>query len=272
MAGGVPRLPSDVSEMNISRRDFSIGSVVFIGCATRGCSCSASESGRTYKTFGCVPPPRAAGGYLARATFAQTVKTGKERLEARSGIHQLDFALAMGLYNLSKFFNVMPAFSYYQEEEGEGSNALATMEIITDRADGTVLFGLNLLREILKKLPRPDAAIMSVCAHEFAHIAAMKMKLNEKLAPDPTDPFRMEQHADFMSGYYAGARTLSDKKFPAVAFVITQRSLVGYERKTHGSKEQRGAAVEAGFKAGFDQKMQFSAAMDAAVAYAMEVT
>ena len=40
------------------------------------------------------------------------------------------------------------------------------------RSDGTVLFGVRLLRKLMNDFANdnPDAAVAAVCAHEFGHI------------------------------------------------------------------------------------------------------
>ncbi len=183
----------------------------------------------------------------------------------------LDYALAQALGHLVTTFGVLPAFSYYREKVEGDHNALATRAKILDRADGTVLFGLGMLGMLLDVSAKPDAAIVAVCAHEFGHIIAIKRGEMEKLAPDPANPFRAEQHADFVSGFYAGLRTRSNAGYPALFFATTMRSLGGDSRGTHGTRSERGAAVVAGFRAAKERNLSVSEGLNEAFRYAMSI-
>lgn len=190
-------------------------------------------------------------------------------LESRSGDRYLDFALAQTLAKLSHTFGVLPGFSYYHEIDEGDYNALATKEALLDRTDGTVLFGLGMLGHLLRLSEKPDAAIVAVCAHEFGHLAAMRRGEMRRLAPDPTNPFRAEQHADFMSGFFAGLRSLEYPDYPAMIFATTFRSLGGAIRGTHGTRDERGLAVAAGFTAAKEQRLSVVDGLDQAYRYAM---
>jgi predicted metalloprotease len=73
-----------------------------------------------------------------------------------------------------------------------------------------------------------------------------------------TSPFRAEQFADYMAGYYAGRRKLDDSDFPAVIFAHTTSLYGGGD---HGTADQRGNAVQEGFLCAYYRK---SEAIDAA--------
>ncbi|RXT57166.1 hypothetical protein B6S44_01615 [Bosea sp. Tri-44] len=187
-------------------------------------------------------------------------------IEARSGNPELDRALAQTLGRLSQLFDVLPAFAYYQD--GSQPNALATPEPRLQRADGTVLFGLNMLQQLLTRPEHPDASVVAVCAHEFGHIVSYKTGLIDRLMQD-NNPFRAEQFADYMAGYYAGFKKLERNDFPAVAFATTQRSFGGVTRGTHGTSEERGSAVIEGFKSIYERKLSAPDAIDAAFQFSM---
>jgi len=199
--------------------------------------------------FGCCIPASLAPQYLSRATGGEVYESGNERLVSNSASRELDYALAQTLAMLCHRFEILPGFSYYQELESDGHNALATERTLLSRSDGTVLFGLGMLGDLLGKDQYGAAAVVAVAAHEFGHIVAMKRGINDSLAPDKTNPFRAEQFADFMSGAFAGMRFHEDSTFPAVVFATTMRSFGG---GVHGTGEQRGHAVTEGFKAAID--------------------
>jgi len=178
-----------------------------------------------------------------------------------------DYALAQAMGDLCEKFHVKPGFCYYKES-GEDFNALATDRVVTKLSGGTVLFGFNMLSYLFQNSDIPAAAVLAVIAHEFGHIVAITRGLNDQLAPDKTNPFRAEQFADFMSGFYAGQRLVEDEKFHAVVFATTMQKLGGDDRGSHGTHKERGSAVLEGFKTG-KQKAGLDDAVNAGFKFAM---
>lgn len=201
---------------------------------------------------------------LKKATQANTYSSGAEKMEPRSGNTALDRALARSLANISKTFNVLPSFSYY--DDAASPNAMATDEKLVAGTDGTVIFGLNLLKEVLARPVRADASIIAICAHEFGHIVSYKHNLISQLNPSGGGPFRGEQFADYFSGYFAGTWKAVNPSFPAVAFAVTQRDFGGGD---HGSGDQRGNAVQQGFLDAYQNKLGLDQAIQAAFDYSM---
>ena len=191
--------------------------------------------------------------------------SGKEELVSSSGVDGLEIALVQTLGMLSTMFGILPGFSYYRETGSPNARA-TSQDLLKNRPDGTVLLGLKLVDELLK-LPSPDAAIVAVCAHEFAHILSYSNGMIKQLMLDASaSPFRSEQFADFMAGYFAGVRKKKNPQFPAVMFAQTTGL---YGGGTHGTREQRGIAVQEGFKRGFYAEDQPVAATQRAFGYAM---
>jgi hypothetical protein len=266
VASSIPRCVRMVR----TRRDVLSGGALSL---LSGLCCSfAHAQGGPPPKFGCVLPSDQEQGALNRATSVTIVEKGDEKLESRSGNSMLDFALAQALGHLATVFGVLPAFSYYHERVEGDHNALATRASDLGRADGTVLFGLGMLRMLLDISAKPDAAIVAVCAHEFGHIVAIKRGEIDKLAPDAANPFSAEQHADFISGFYAGLRARARDDFPALFFATTMRMLGGDTRGTHGTHAERGAAVAAGFKAAKVDNLSIASGLDRAFQFAMSVT
>lgn len=252
------------------RREVVLGGALTLAFGGR-CSCVLAQVS-PYPTFGCVVPPTRESEFHGRATRAETFETGTEQLEPRSNNAPLDYALAQTLARLARTFDVLPAFSYFREERDDDYNALATKSPMLKRTDGTVLFGLGMLRHLLDVSERADAAIISVCAHEFGHIASMKRNEIDMLAPDPAQPYRAEQHADYVSGFYAGLRAREVKDYPALIFATTARALGRPTRGTHGTSAERGRAVVEGFKAAKDRNLSVGEGLDEALRYAMSQT
>lgn len=193
----------------------------------------------------------------------------KLSLKANSASAALDYAFAQALGVLCRDFDVMPAFSYYDEGEG-GRNAKATpTRLIPERRDGTVLFGLKMLTHLLDTEDNPALAIVAVAAHEFGHIVAMKRGIQAQLVPDETSPFKGEQFADFMCGYFAGLRHIKHPDYPAIVFANAIRRMASPGDTSHGSASVRGRAVSTGFNAA---KLQLDEAVQAGFSFAMNAT
>ncbi|MFZ5746137.1 MAG: metalloprotease [Pseudomonadota bacterium] len=244
----------------ITRREVVLGGALTVLHATCACGVAHAQG----SVAGCWIPQDQASGYIARATDARVYANGSERMEPRSGNAALDRALAQALAKIARTFEVLPAFTYL--DDGNQPNAYATAEAMLDRTDGTVMFGLGFLKMLLARPERPDASIVAVCAHEFGHILSYKNGMIRQLAPTRGAPFRGEQFADFMAGYFAGTRKLEHADYPAVVFATTQRYFGGGD---HGSGEQRGAAVQAGFLAGYQRRMSIGDAQQTGFNYAM---
>lgn len=247
----------------LSRRDLIVSAGV--GLIGLGCGCGAHAqtppSSRS-DDDGCWLPADRAREILRRVNRVVTFAQGDEQIEPRSGNPQLDRALARSLARLSRMFEVLPSFGYFNETRGPNASAAPP---VTGGGDGTVLFGLQLLRQLLAGPYRPDASIVAVCAHEFGHIVSFKNGMINELAPGE-NPFRAEQFADYMAGYFAGKRKRENPSFPAAAFAATQHSFGGGD---HGTDVQRGAAVEQGFLAAFRRDLALREATSAAFDYSM---
>jgi hypothetical protein len=75
-----------------------------------------------------------------------------------------------------------------------------------------------------------------------------------------------------MAGAFAGTRRQDDGNFQAQYFAITASDQAdGQIRGTHGTKQERGRAVSAGFEAVDMRKMTVVQAIQAGYEYAMSV-
>lgn len=127
-------------------------------------------------------------------------------------------------------------------------NALATPEPLLGHADGTVAFGLNLLRSELSASPAWGAAVAGIMAHEWGHIR----QFGEGLArPGP----HMELHADFLAGWYMGVKAALGTWVVVENLARSPFSKGDYEFNNpnhHGTPDQRVAAMAAGFRLGYN--------------------
>lgn len=186
---------------------------------------------------------------------------------ATSGDKDFDYALAQTLNYLSNLFDVLPGFTYL--DDAKGKNAYASPANYMGRSDGTVLFGLRFLQEFLNQPAYPAAYIAAVCAHEFGHIAQYKYGIDDRLGGQPTVK-RIELHADYLAGYFASRRKLDNANFPAAVIAQAQFSVGDHavdHPGHHGTPDERGNAVKAGFLASYHRRLMFKDALEAGVDY-----
>jgi hypothetical protein len=188
---------------------------------------------------------------------------GMPEIVHASGNPYLDRAFARALYRLALDFEVQPGFGYYDElKNNETMNARATNLVHPElnRSDGTVIFGLNLLRFLLERPQHADAAIVAVAAHEFAHILQFKRGLINK-----TNGRVMELHADFLSGYFSGLRRLKNPDYQAVVFAAyhheMEKALGPSTTGTHPPAAERAEAVQQGYLVATRDKLGLDAAV-----------
>ena len=187
-------------------------------------------------------------------------------LISSSGNRLLDQAFTYALYTLARDFEVQPGFGYFDDHKyGGRPNAKATSvsHPQLNRSDGTVLFGVNLLHELLDRPSHPDAAIVAVAAHEFAHIAQFKRRIPEKLGGDTK---KVEHHADFMAGWFSGVRKLKNPNYQAVVFAAILAERAG-DSESHGTGRERAAAAQEGFLAAARDKLPLDRAIEAGLAH-----
>jgi hypothetical protein len=142
------------------------------------------------------------------------------------------------------------------------------------RSDGDVLFGRQLFREIMSGREHPEIGIVSVCAHEFGHIAQYKYGVYSRLVGPSRRKKRLELHADFLSGYFAGIKRFQNPNYPAATFALTQFGFGDNsdDMEHHGTPDERGAAVVAGYKAGYEERLKFGFALESGVRYVNQIS
>ena len=102
-----------------------------------------------------------------------------DSVQTGSGDRDFDRALAQTLEVLSDRFFVLPGFAFFNEPGSSNAFACRTQQL--GRSDGSVLFGRKLFREIMSGREHPEIGIVSVCAHEFGHIAQYKYDVYDRL-------------------------------------------------------------------------------------------
>jgi hypothetical protein len=254
----------------LTRRQLAIGGVcsVLLGPDRS----SAEESPEQIIQGGCMLSRTEAESYLARSGVHQLYVTGLEPIVQKSGNADFDFALAHTLSRITDTLEVLPGFAYY--DDFDKKNAFATDSRRLANADGTVLFGLRLLREMLSGPEHPDVAVTAICAHEFGHILQFKRGLVPTILAGQSTIKRIELHADFLAGYYAGVRKTQKPDYPAAVFAMTKYSIGDnfINRPTHhGLPDERASAIVRGFEASYREKRSLSEAIQMGINYVSRI-
>ena len=230
--------------------------------------CHAYKSGS--RSGGCLLNAEEAEYYISRISPGEPGFDPDVDIIQRSGDAEFDRDLAHSLGHMAQTFRLLPGFAYYRDDDG--MNALATEAIYMRRSVGTILFGLDMREFVIRQTSTPMAAMDATNAHEFGHILQYNRDLIDALAPEDKPPLRAEQMADWLSGYYAAIRKSEDPDYPAQVFIDTQPDFADPPgSRSHGTAEERIAAVSEGFKAYNDRRIDLNAAVDESFNYAMSI-
>jgi hypothetical protein len=205
--------------------------------------------------------------FLSTSTGQQTFVTGNESIIASSGDREFDYALAQTLSRLTDTFRVLPGFAYY--DDVERPNAYAS-SVVRMASDGTVLFGRRFLKKFLAWPEHPDVAVTAVCAHEFGHILQFKLNLRPIILAGQRTAKRLELHADYLAGYYAGSLKLKKPTYPAAVFATQKYSSGDWSvdsLKHHGTPDERANAIVRGFEVAYRERRNLSDAIQIGVNY-----
>ena len=225
------------------------------------CECSSQT-----KLGGCAISADAAKRYLGSSVGDQDIVNS---IVTKSGNKDFDYAAAQTLSVLSDMFEVLPGFAYFKINS---RNAFATSGRLMGKTDGTVLFGSELLFDVLNAPEAPDAIFSGICAHEFAHI--LQFQRGVDLNKNQPTARRGELHADFMAGYFAGARKLQNSNFPAAVIAVSHGDLGDYDFNNpqhHGTPAERSAAIVRGFEIAYRDRKKPMEAFDVGINYAITV-
>ena len=197
-------------------------------------------------TFGCCLASQDVDAVYPAGTDTRVFFTGNEPMIPRSGDRDFDYALAQTLGKLSDTFGVLPGFAYYDDDDS--NNAYATERTRLNRADGTVLMGINLQRRLRAGHDHPDVAVAAVCSHEFGHILQYRHRLIARVNAGQPTVKRSELQADYFAGYFAGLRKKERPSYPAAVVAATQSDFGdnNFNRRTpsrHRGRTRRGGGA-----------------------------
>ena len=275
----------------INRRSFCTTALA-AGCAC-GMPHGAFAAGKAVLAGKAAAPVLTSAGCLvSRADFRRdrlgelglggrasgfTVGTERFVVVAKTGNAGFDRAMAEALYQISNTFGVLPTFGFIQG--GNVANAFATTVQFTQepgdaplptREHGTVLFGDGILEMMQQRgVQNPVAAVLVICAHEFGHIVQYNYTYENRalidlLNGDQPTVKRGELHADFLAGYYVGMARRRNPDTPAASIAQAAYVLGDFDvdyRGHHGTPDERGAAVYAGYRASWEQQRPFDEAV-----------
>lgn len=256
---------------SIRRRDVLLGglltAVFTTGFGACG-ACWAKNAGA--RSRGCILNAEEAEYYISRISPGEPGFDPDVDIIQRSGDAEFDRALAHSLGHMAQAFRVLPGFAYYRDDDG--MNALATEAIYMRRSMGTILFGLEMREFVIGQTDWPIAAMDATNAHEFGHIVQYNRDLIDALSPEDKPPLRGEQMADWLSGYYSAIRKAEEPDYPAQVFIDTQPDFADPPgSRSHGTADERIAAVAEGFKAFHDRRIDLDTAIDESFRYAMSI-
>jgi len=249
-----------------TRREAVAGGLLTLLCG----HCARAESLRTPHTFGCCLAGEDVEAVYPNGTDTRVFFTGNEPMIPRSGDRDFDHALAQTLAKISDAFGVLPGFAYYDDYDSR--NAYATERTRLNRADGTVLMGINLQRRLRAGRDHPDVAVAAVCSHEFGHILQYRHRLVARVNAGQRTAKRSELQADYFAGYYAGLRKKERPTYPAAVVAVTQGDFgdTNFGSRTHhGTEQERAAAVVRGFNAAFHENKSLDVAIEESTRYVL---
>jgi hypothetical protein len=201
-----------------------------------------------------------------------------DQVQNGSGNKPFDRALAVTLSKLTALFGVLPGFGFYDDSEDKptGNAQASPSPRLRADGDGSVVFGRILFANLMNRPQNPELGVAAVCAHEFGHIAQYKRGADNLLIGPDRRVKRLELHADFLAGYFAGKRKLEKPDLPAAVFAQSQFNVGGEDSgfgaiNFHGTKKERGDAVVAGFEAAYEDRLEFTPAFEKGLRYVLAI-
>jgi hypothetical protein len=254
-----------------TRRETVLGGALTFLLAGAHDRCSAA-GGRASHSVGCRLADADFDAIYPAGTDTRAFITGNEPMIPKSGDADFDSALAQTLAKISEAFGTLPGFAYY--DDSDSLNAYATDRSRLNRADGTVLMGINLLHRLRKSPDYPEVGVAAVCSHEFGHILQYRYGLFDKVDAGQSTIKRSELQADYFAGYFAGLRKKERPIYPAGVAAMTQFDFgdTSFANPSHhGTPDERAAAVVRGFEACFLEGKSLGDAIQESTTYVMRL-
>ena len=230
---------------------------------------------------GCLLTPEGYRQYRAQRESVHLISEGlmsRNRHWHTTGDPALDRDLDRALAKVADLFGVNPAFGFYDPSrlrnpvgfEQNGMNAFASDEN-TDipGTRGTVGFGWDLFHREFYEFDPTGLTVMGIVAHEFAHVLQQDRRLLPALRTGT--PLKSEMHADYLAGYFLGARK---RQIPSLQFRKAGELFMrmgepgnGDPNRDHGNSLERLDAAEAGFRIAYVENKPLDDAVRAGLEY-----
>lgn len=254
----------------IARRQIITGAAACACCATSGMPSWAQAT--AVADGGCGVPAEQVSRVFPKILSVHELAESRQAFHSAfgGGPSARDAALVRAIGRLSSSFEISPKFGFFDDREyAPAGNALAWRPDPSERPNGAVTFGVMLFDRLMAEDPI-GASVLAVLAHEFGHIALYLSGREAEVREGRPTAKRVELHADFLAGYYLGVRK---REAPAVSLYNAGRLIwsIGDQafdsKHHHGTRAERNAAAEAGFKLGFGTAPTMRVAFDNATQY-----
>ena len=266
-----------------TRREF----LAYGGCAV----CAAigglsSAQAKTEPVFdGCCISPAGFNGFMKEkppmSSALNSSLFARDRHLRTTKDPYVDRELDRAMVLVADLMKVRPAFGFYEpgifynrkDMETWPMSAWAS-QFDTDIAGtkGTVCFGADLFRKEFYDHDRTGTTVITIIAHEFAHIAQFNRGYFNDLKTGNT--LRRELNADYLAGYFLGTRMNQNNKleFKRAGEYLERegKSQDGNANRSHGNSKERLDAAERGFRLAYLQKKTFEQAWVAGLEYVGE--
>lgn len=205
------------------------------GGGSRGCCIVPANANGAYRELFNAPPSKAAQSPWRR------------RLSTDSGVSPA-FERKLGgvLADISRQFEVVPGFAFYDDEDSP--NAIAIDKAVIQTTKGTVAFGRRLLREQLA-IDSQGISIAAISAHEFAHVFQYQSGFFDRIEREYPRHI-IELQADFLAGVYLRhfEQTRQNISLQGVGRAWEEMGETRFtKRSTHGTTEMRLDAIQEGY-------------------------
>jgi len=170
-------------------------------------------------------------------------QTRRYEVSRTTGNPALDRYIQAERRSLDRLFGVQPEVLIYNDSGKP--NALATLQTRRPGYDGTILFGITLLRNELFQSTFGGTAVAGIMAHEYAHVLQLRRGAGKVRV------MFLELHADCMAGWYLKRSRNGRISIQPFARSIFEKGDYAYwSREHHGTPKQRITAIVAGYSAG----------------------
>ncbi len=181
---------------------------------------------------------------------ASSLRSSQYNRVLTTGNKNLDRALSSEMKKQQKLYVLRPAFYLFTDKI---KNAFATTKKFPEfpTSDGSIVYGIELMKEQLARGYWGGAVVAGVLAHEYGHIYQYRSGYFKRMRKLHKTVKFVELHADYMSGYYIGRKYQESGERVNVRTVASATYDIGdyhYNSPSHhGTPVERTIMLKAGF-------------------------